>query len=198
MPCQEDADSRRKWQQWDWQVCQPHEQLWAPGDTLGFGTSIGGCFWNAFLGFPAWGNLKYFISFPFQLHLKFQKLPPIFPSQTQGIGNTVFGVTYPSTEGISILLRDTAYRVKSGFHQTELEFFCTGFRYVSNISNCSTNTPPGSLKSSKIHDQIIKKLLFKENKVRLLAWLIKLTNSKEVIRPNAIWLSEQSWFISLC
>lgn len=66
------------------------------------------CYWD----FQPAGNLKYLISFSFQLCLNFkQKLRLSLPNTVlQELGILFFG-------GIYILLRDTMYRAKSGFHQ---------------------------------------------------------------------------------
>lgn len=67
------------------------------------------------------GNLKYLISFPFQLYLNF-KQNAILPSHILFCRTWEYcfqGTSINPWGGIDILLRDTMYRVKSGFHQTQ-------------------------------------------------------------------------------
>lgn len=75
-------------------------------------------------------------NFLFNYTLNFKKLLQSFLLKYRELGILFWGGTCTSSEGICILLRDTMHRVKCGFHQTEPQFFHTGFRYVSNISNC--------------------------------------------------------------
>lgn len=84
------------------------------------------------------GNLKYLISFCFQLDLNFkQKLHPSLSNTVAETGNLFLGGIYKFGGGHLYSPKRHYVQSQVWFSpDTEPEFFCTGFRYVSNISNC--------------------------------------------------------------
>lgn len=90
---------------WTARSIREHTWLWKE--------NVGGCSWNALLGFPACGKLEVFDFISFSTMLKSQTRTPFFaPKYCWGTSINLLG-------GIYVLLRDTMCRVQSGFHQRQ-------------------------------------------------------------------------------